>query len=164
MVIYDWQRGRLPFFVPPPGSSSTLEKGGEDGVKHEVKVEQDFSKLKCSVDELKEEDKKSEIDAKSENSQEEEDDESDDLDYSEEDDGSEAGENEEEESDEKVELEDSKFQESADQVNNEEPLFKKVRINTMGVSEEKIKTVKDCDETKSCIDLSDSSEDVVDLE
>lgn len=43
MILNDWQRGKLPFYVPPPGFEVPLS---ESSNKENVKLVQDFSKIK----------------------------------------------------------------------------------------------------------------------
>lgn len=48
MVLNDWQRGKLPFYVCPPGFEQPLEKKVENG--DQLAVVQDFRKIKVEFD------------------------------------------------------------------------------------------------------------------
>lgn len=52
MVLNDWQRGKLPFYVPPPGFEEPLPKIDEIKEPKESKIEvnQDFSKIKVGLE------------------------------------------------------------------------------------------------------------------
>ncbi|KAK9882500.1 hypothetical protein WA026_021847 [Henosepilachna vigintioctopunctata] len=45
MVLNDWQRGKLPFYVSPPGFEEPLSKPGEN----DIGVVQDFAKIKVNL-------------------------------------------------------------------------------------------------------------------
>merc|ERR550534_3556029 len=55
MILNDWQRGKLPFFVPPPvpeelkEMKETLQTENGDKKKFEPKLAQDFSKIRVDL-------------------------------------------------------------------------------------------------------------------
>jgi len=56
MILYDWQRGRLPFFTPPPAKEADEEDEKEEAGEEEETKEnyrrpgQSFQQLKCVAD------------------------------------------------------------------------------------------------------------------
>jgi len=50
IILMDWQRGKIPFFVPPPNNNNNEEKDEEmkeeSKTNIEFKVEQNFEELK----------------------------------------------------------------------------------------------------------------------
>jgi nuclear GTP-binding protein len=56
MILYDWQRGRLPFFTPPPAKEADEEDEKEEAGEEEEAKEnyrrpgQSFQQLKCVAD------------------------------------------------------------------------------------------------------------------
>lgn len=50
IVLYDWQRGRIPFFTPPPEKElEKKEEATEESVVAAAGVDQSFDDLKCSM-------------------------------------------------------------------------------------------------------------------
>ncbi|XP_030749615.1 nucleolar GTP-binding protein 2 [Sitophilus oryzae] len=50
MVLNDWQRGKLPFFVCPPGFEVGLNASEESNTETNVSIVQDFRKIKVGLD------------------------------------------------------------------------------------------------------------------
>nr|XP_022901901.1 nucleolar GTP-binding protein 2 [Onthophagus taurus] len=50
MVLNDWQRGKLPFYVAPPGFEVPLPKSDEQKAEENLSVVQDFRKIKVNLD------------------------------------------------------------------------------------------------------------------
>ena len=46
MILNDWQRGKIPFFVPPPGCELPPKVENENTEENEKKKDQDFSQIK----------------------------------------------------------------------------------------------------------------------
>ena len=46
MILNDWQRGKIPFFVPPPGCELPPKVENENTEESEKKKDQDFSQIK----------------------------------------------------------------------------------------------------------------------
>lgn len=49
MILNDWQRGKLPFFVCPPGFETGLQGPKEDEKDNNITVVQDFRKIKVGL-------------------------------------------------------------------------------------------------------------------
>ncbi|KAF7281382.1 hypothetical protein GWI33_004861 [Rhynchophorus ferrugineus] len=49
MILNDWQRGKLPFFVCPPGFETGLQSPKEDDKDNNITVVQDFRKIKVGL-------------------------------------------------------------------------------------------------------------------
>lgn len=49
MVLNDWQRGKLPFYVSPPGFEEPLKENKETPINENLSVVQDFSKIKVGL-------------------------------------------------------------------------------------------------------------------